>query len=131
MNTIRGMRRIYKVITVFLEDGNPIFVKGLAEKLKKGMNLEVIPAWEQGITTLDSVTRRQPDLFIYDIDANGERTADHISHSFISAARVICFGSLPRKKSKLRSKQFPTATCSLVIVSWDEINHIHIDDRTR
>jgi DNA-binding NarL/FixJ family response regulator len=60
-------------ISVFFADCRLVFMKGLAEKLRKEKYVSVDMAGENGLSTLDYVIRNCPDIFIYDIDANGER----------------------------------------------------------
>jgi DNA-binding NarL/FixJ family response regulator len=58
-------------VTVFLADSRNIFMKGLTALLQKEKGLSIITEAEQGKSIVECIIRRQPDVFIYDID-NGE-----------------------------------------------------------
>jgi two-component system, NarL family, response regulator NreC len=60
-------------ISVFIADGHPAFMKGIAEKLRKEMNLVVTIADEETTPVLDYLLQYLPDIFIYFIDTNGEK----------------------------------------------------------
>lgn len=60
-------------ITVFLSEGRPVFMKGIAEQLRREKNLTITMVEENGISTLDYILQQCPDILIYDIDANGEK----------------------------------------------------------
>lgn len=60
-------------ITVFLEEGNSVFMKGIAEKLRKDKTFTVILSGEQSLFTRKYLFTNLPDIFIHDIDTNGER----------------------------------------------------------
>ncbi len=60
-------------ITVFFADCRLVFMKSLAEKLRKEKYLRVDMAGENSLSVLDHVIRHSPDIFIYDTDVNGEK----------------------------------------------------------
>lgn len=72
-------------VEIFLSDGNSVLMKGLAAKLLKEKNLKVIPAWENSFSTPEYVMEHCPDIFIYDIDSNGEKNGFPLLREIVKA----------------------------------------------
>jgi two-component system, NarL family, response regulator NreC len=60
-------------ITVFLADGHSVFMKGIAENLRRDKRLCATMAGEQSLSLLDYILKNHPDFFIYIIDKDEER----------------------------------------------------------
>lgn len=60
-------------IRIFLAEGNPMLMKGIAARLQSEKHFTLIIGEGHGPVGLDDILLHQPDILIYDIDTNGER----------------------------------------------------------
>lgn len=60
-------------IAVFLESDESVFLKAVAAIISQDKSLAVITGRERSLSTLDFIIVRRPDIFICDIDHNGEK----------------------------------------------------------
>jgi hypothetical protein len=59
--------------TVFLAEDTSVFFKEVVSTIRDEKNLARITNSESGLSPLDSIIRHRPDIYVYDIDRNGEK----------------------------------------------------------